>query len=265
MAMVERLAAQLTKFIAQNTNSYISTKLREAKATKELNRAIPIYEELINRLLSDKQEVITIANQYRSELEKNSLPDKDIKYLENTFEKLLILFQKKNNGETPPLDNDTIEQINGLINKDTLKSMQLLGFNFKKALGEPLTRGVSELINKKFNSINTKMNSQQTNSDLRPDLRVYNANIYRKKDENNELKYTLVVPVYSNLTVTSNTPTDLQNKAFQTISYYLYSNGWEVADSDFSNTDVFDPGAFSHTIITIDINFSRRIFNVPEK
>ena len=31
------------------------------------------------------------------------------------------------------------EQLNELINTDTLKTMQLLGFNFKAAIGEPFT------------------------------------------------------------------------------------------------------------------------------
>lgn len=42
-----------------------------------------------------------------------------------------------------------------LLDKDTLKTMQLLGFNYKAAIGDPLTEACSEAIRTKL-SINTK-------------------------------------------------------------------------------------------------------------
>lgn len=33
-----------------------------------------------------------------------------------------------------------------LLNKDTLKTMQLLGFNYREAIGQPLTEVCSETI-----------------------------------------------------------------------------------------------------------------------
>ena len=48
------------------------------------------------------------------------------------------------------------EQIKELISVDTLKTMQLLGFNYKAAIGEPLTQicatAISHIGNKKNNS-----------------------------------------------------------------------------------------------------------------
>lgn len=35
---------------------------------------------------------------------------------------------------------DSLSQIKDLISVDTLKTMQLLGFNYKAAIGEPLTQ-----------------------------------------------------------------------------------------------------------------------------
>lgn len=141
------LAAQLTKLISSTSQEYVSTKLQQAKATKDLIKAEPIYDELINQLLNDKQEAIRVASQYREQLDKTFLPDTDIEYLENTFKKLVDLFQEDGNAEQQSdsdpdknitakkkslLDAKTAEQITSLINTETLKSMQLLGFDFKR-------------------------------------------------------------------------------------------------------------------------------------
>ena len=42
--------------------------------------------------------------------------------------------------------------IKSLLSKETLKIMQILGFNFKKAIGEPLTELVAALIYSKTNA-----------------------------------------------------------------------------------------------------------------
>lgn len=41
---------------------------------------------------------------------------------------------------------ETMEQVKNLISVDTLKTMQLLGFNYKAAIGEPLTQICSRAI-----------------------------------------------------------------------------------------------------------------------
>ena len=52
----------------------------------------------------------------------------------------------------PELDVDSFSKIKDLIMVDTLKSMQLLGFNYKKTIGEPLT----DLCANKISSIGSR-------------------------------------------------------------------------------------------------------------
>jgi hypothetical protein len=47
---------------------------------------------------------------------------------------------------SPTTDIKMFEQIKTLINVDALKSMQLLGFNYKAAIGEPLAQLCSDVI-----------------------------------------------------------------------------------------------------------------------
>ena len=48
------------------------------------------------------------------------------------------------------------EKIKELISVDTLKTMQLLGFNYKEAIGEPLTRLCADTISGLGQKTNSK-------------------------------------------------------------------------------------------------------------
>ena len=61
---------------------------------------------------------------------------------------------------TPDLQLETYEQIKGLINIDTLKAIQLLGFNYKAAIGEPLTQLCAAAILSNVKSNNSRNQSK---------------------------------------------------------------------------------------------------------
>ena len=105
--------------------------------------------------------------------EKVVIDDKDIEYLHDTISKVLDIIKMfqmvgvdENNKEKIDTINaqmETIESLKALISKDVLKTMQLLGFNFKAAIGEPLTQicasAISSLGNKQ--SKNTGNNKRR--------------------------------------------------------------------------------------------------------
>ena len=102
------------------------------------------YDEIINELLSEREEAVRIAQAYKSELEKVVISDEDIEHLHNTVSRILEVIKnlQDDNSEDNNQVNEqiqTYEQIKELISIDTLKTMQLLGFNYKSAIGEPLT------------------------------------------------------------------------------------------------------------------------------
>lgn len=59
------------------------------------------------------------------------------------------------NDKSNQIPEDQIEPFKQLISKETLKSMQLLGFNFRKAIGEPLTECCASFIESKLMNKNT--------------------------------------------------------------------------------------------------------------
>lgn len=65
-----------------------------------------------------------------------------ISSLDATVGRVLDMIVKMSNGdeEQKKAQRETMEQFRELINADTLRIMQLLGFNYKAAIGEPPTR-----------------------------------------------------------------------------------------------------------------------------
>lgn len=71
--------------------------------------------------------------------------------MHRTVEKLLELLKVM----SPNAPIETFEQIKELISVDTLKAIQLLGFNYKAAIGEPLTQLCANAILSKAKGTNS--------------------------------------------------------------------------------------------------------------
>lgn len=144
------LGTALTELALKGTATAIAAKIRAIKNEKDIEKVRKVYDEIINEILSEREEAVRIAQAYKSELEKVSISDEDIEHLNHTVERLLELFgefqvstAEEEGKEQVANEIDkrikSFEQIKELISVDTLKTMQLLGFNYKAAIGEPLT------------------------------------------------------------------------------------------------------------------------------
>lgn len=95
-------------------------------------------------MLAEREDVIRTAQVYKEAYESVSINDEDIEYLHNTLEEIISIIEKYqvlSNEQVQPL-----HQLVELLNKDTLKTMQLLGFNYKEAIGKPLTEACANAI-----------------------------------------------------------------------------------------------------------------------
>ena len=115
----------------------------------------------------EREEAVRIAQAYKSELERIVISDEDIEHLHNTVSRILEIVKSfqlasamlKGEDELAKVEKQvaSYEQIKALISVDTLKTMQLLGFNYKAAIGEPLTQICADAIS----NIGNKNKSQQ--------------------------------------------------------------------------------------------------------
>lgn len=144
------VASSLLELTVKGTVSTVNKKIRASKEEKNIEKLRATYDELINELLLEREEAVRIAQTYKSELDRVVINDDDIKHLHFTVTKIIEIFNSyqttnlnSSNGNGIVKANETnkaLNQIKDLISVDTLKTMQLLGFNYKSAIGEPLTQ-----------------------------------------------------------------------------------------------------------------------------
>lgn len=153
-ALGVQLAAELTK----NTASAVNDKIRSAKAKREDKQTIAELIDLVQELVSEKQDIQSIAQAYEKELAAQQLSKQDIDFISEAVVPVL----KKLGADSMEEEKlqETMDIIEPLLSPTTLRVMQILGFNFKKAVGEPLTnlsnekiRNLSESQNEEFKAI----------------------------------------------------------------------------------------------------------------
>lgn len=133
------LGLKLAEVTARNGASKIYEKRNLAKANKDKDETIRILEELINDLIDDKNELEYIARQYKEEYEKTTISDENINHIKKSFDELVTLILSFNEEKKNEENKESYDIIKNLINPDSMKTLQLLGYSFKEGLGTPLT------------------------------------------------------------------------------------------------------------------------------
>ena len=149
----------LAELAVKGTASAVNKKIRAAKEIKDAERLRTVYDELINEVLQEREEAIRIAQAYKSELDRIIISDEDIEHLNSTATHLLDMVK----SFSPNTNVEGFEAIKDLISVDTLKTMQLLGFNYKAAIGEPLTQLCANAISSLVNRNNLLSNGRSQN------------------------------------------------------------------------------------------------------
>ena len=155
-----QLGTQLTASMARNGSAMIMDKIRSMRASGRQEDTIAGLEEIINDLQEDKRELVQIAQAYQSELVSQQLAPGDIRYIADTLIPLLEQLAGASAEESDPDGNDEaaaadvkrqeslkqLELMKSLLSVETANVLQLLGFNFRRAIGEPLTTLCESLI-----------------------------------------------------------------------------------------------------------------------
>ncbi len=146
---LQTLATQLADTAIRNTAGSIADRITAAKARRKDRATIAELEDIVYGLLSDKSELVQIAQAYEQELVAQQISATDIEYISTNFVPLLqrlIESAGADNSEDGTSQQEMIDLIQPLLSVETVTVLQLIGFNFRKAIGEPLTELVSKLI-----------------------------------------------------------------------------------------------------------------------
>ncbi len=150
---VAALGIRLGEAAFRNTAGAIATRVQTAKAKKNDKETINELEEIINSLIADKNELVQIAEAYKQEFVAQQISQEDIEYITDSFIPVLKgLIEQTSSGENSAAAaniENAIDVLTPLLSVEMLTVLQLVGFNFKKAIGEPLTLLLQKFITSK--------------------------------------------------------------------------------------------------------------------
>jgi uncharacterized protein YjgD (DUF1641 family) len=141
---VSQLTTQLAEIVTRNAASAVTSRISAIRARKLDQQAINELIELVNDLIADKNELIGVATAFEQELVAQRISDKDITYITTTL--LPVVERLANFADNAEEARDALNAIKSLVTPETLTIMQLVGFNFRRAIGEPLTTLIERLI-----------------------------------------------------------------------------------------------------------------------
>lgn len=142
---LQQLASQLTASALRNTATMVTDQVKTVTARKRDREAVVELEQIISELLEDKAEITRIAQAYQEQLVAQKITDEEIKFLVDTVVPTLKEFAVSTGVDPAEIDK-FVPALETLISVQTVSVLQLFGFNFKKAVGEPLTDLVARLI-----------------------------------------------------------------------------------------------------------------------
>ncbi len=147
------LGIRLGDTVLRNTTGAIANRIKTVKAKNDAQETINELVEIINSLIADRNELIQIAEAYKQEFVAQQISEEDIEYITTSFIPVLKdLIEQTSSGENSAAAANiekAIDVLTPLLSVEMLTVLQLVGFNFKKAIGEPLTTLLQKAITSK--------------------------------------------------------------------------------------------------------------------
>ena len=154
------LGTELASIAGRKSVEAIFDKIRTVKKKGDKDEIISNLEEIINDLISDKNRLIQISQAYEENLITQKITQEEIYYITNSIIPLLEEFLKQSSQDDSRKIQDGINAIKPILSKEIFNIMQILGFNFKEAIGEPLTELLAAFIRTKINTTERSLEIQ---------------------------------------------------------------------------------------------------------
>ena len=127
---------------ARNTAVAISDRLSVIRTRKADRESLSHLEEIITDLIADKNELLQIAHAFEQDLVAQRITQEQATALVGA----VVPASKLMAGSSGSEGSKAIEPLLPLLTPDIITALQLLGFNFRKALGEPLTQLLADFL-----------------------------------------------------------------------------------------------------------------------
>ena len=139
--------AHLAELAIPSATAAIYTKVETITKGKANEQTVNELRGIINELIKERNDLVAIAQTYEQELVGQRLQDKDIKYIiDSVLPVIKDLVGKMPAGIQKAQAEETLTYLERLLSVEMLTVLQLVGFNYKRAIGEPLTLLLQKLI-----------------------------------------------------------------------------------------------------------------------
>ena len=145
---IATLAAELASIAVRNTASAVFTRVKAIRTGKQHAEQVNELNAIINELVDDRNQLIAIAQAFEQELVAQRISNDDITYITEKLIPAAERLMELTGGGHDAQVTETVDLLKTVVSVEMLTVMQLVGFNFKRAIGEPLTRLVESLIDR---------------------------------------------------------------------------------------------------------------------
>ena len=142
---IQQMLAELGQLAVRNSAGIVYTRVQAIRARKSDKATANELVDIINELVEEKSQLISIARGLEGQVVAEQISEGDLEFI---TEKLVPIVEKLidlSDDDVKP-DPEMVETMKSLLAKETLEILQLVGFNYKAAIGQPLTEIVERLI-----------------------------------------------------------------------------------------------------------------------
>lgn len=187
--------AHLAELAIPSATATIYTKVEAITKGKATEQTVNESKQIINDLIKERNDLVAIAQTYEQELVAQRISDKDIKYIIDSVLPVLKIFVEKmpasgTAAAQKAQAEEAIDILEQLLSVDMLTVLQLLGFNYKRAIGEPLTLLLQKLITS-ISRPDPQLAAENNRLNLETSLAM--ANIAQDEEASERLKRVLGV------------------------------------------------------------------------
>jgi hypothetical protein len=144
----QSLTLQLADAAIRNSAREIIERVSVLRVKKKDQETIAEMDQIINDLIADKSEILRIAQAYQDELVAQRISDENVEFITTNIIPVFKTLIESASADDPQAANTEkmLRLMTPLLSVETVTILQLLGFNFRTAIGQPLTDLVGNAI-----------------------------------------------------------------------------------------------------------------------
>lgn len=156
-AVITNAIARVSVLAVKNGAAELYRRVGASRERADRQQAENELVEIINELIQEKTELVTLARTLEDALAAEKISDDELKFIDENLIPQLLEFMRKagehdeeggisESASAAKKVEDGVELLKPLLARESLTILQVMGFNFKAAIGGPLTELVARFV-----------------------------------------------------------------------------------------------------------------------